>query len=101
RCALKDFCEPFTGERVDAGVWRGSDRVVAAFTQLGHELRSNQAGASDDDEFHDRCPFRVDPLHSTGVRIGAPLSFTRNTRNLAGAVSLAVRPTMWMSSGPS
>ena len=39
--------------------------------------------------------------HSTGVRIGAPLSFTRNTRNLAGAFWLAFRPTMCTSSGPS
>src|SRR5262249_33395577 len=39
--------------------------------------------------------------HLTGVRIGAPLSFTRNTSNLAGAVWLAFRPTTCTSSGPS
>jgi hypothetical protein len=30
---------------------------VAVFTQLGHELRSDEPGAADDDKFHDRCPF--------------------------------------------
>src|SRR5436305_555172 len=31
--------------------------------------------------------------HFAGTRIGAPLSFTKNTRNFAGLVSLAFRPT--------
>ena len=39
--------------------------------------------------------------YSTGLRIGAPFSFTRNTKNLAGPVSLAFRLTMSTSSGPS
>jgi hypothetical protein len=37
----------------------------------------------------------------TGISTGAPLSFTRNTMNLAGSVGLAFRPTTWTSSGPS
>ena len=39
--------------------------------------------------------------HFAGTRIGAPLSFTKTTRNLAGAVLLAFRLTMCTSSGPS
>jgi hypothetical protein len=36
-----------------------------------------------------------------GTRTGAPLSFTKNTRNFAGSVVLALRPTVCTSSGPS
>jgi hypothetical protein len=39
--------------------------------------------------------------HLTGTSTGAPLSFTRSTRNFAGLVLLAFRPTTWTSSGPS
>ena len=39
--------------------------------------------------------------HFAGTRIGAPLSLTKNTRNLAGAVWLAFRLTTCTSSGPS
>src|SRR5262249_46018260 len=39
--------------------------------------------------------------HWTGVRIGAPLSFTRKTTKRAGAVRLAFRLTRCTSSGPS
>ena len=39
--------------------------------------------------------------HFVGTRIGAPLCFTKNTTNFAGAVWLAFRATMCTSSGPS
>jgi hypothetical protein len=37
----------------------------------------------------------------TGISTGAPLSFSKKTTNFAGFVLLALRPTVWMSSGPS
>jgi hypothetical protein len=37
----------------------------------------------------------------TGVRTGAPLAFRSTTTNLAGFVSLALRPTTWTSVEPS
>ncbi len=45
----------------------------------------------------------ANPAHhqGNGVRIGASLFFSRKTRNLAGSVRLVLRPTVWMSSGPS
>jgi hypothetical protein len=33
-------------------------------------------------------------FHLTGITTGALLSFTKNTRNLAGFVLLALRPTV-------
>ena len=39
--------------------------------------------------------------HFAGTRIGAPLSLTKNTKNLAGAVWLAFRLTACTSSGAS
>jgi hypothetical protein len=39
--------------------------------------------------------------HFTGTSGGAPLSLTKSTRNFAGFVLLAFRPTTWTSSGPS
>jgi hypothetical protein len=33
--------------------------LMAVFPQSGHELRSNEPGAADDDAFHDRCSFCV------------------------------------------
>jgi hypothetical protein len=39
--------------------------------------------------------------YGTGTTGGAPLSFTKKTRNLAGWVSLAFFETVWMSSGDS
>ena len=35
----------------------------------------------------------VDESYSTGVRMGAPLFLTKTTRNFAGSVLLALRPT--------
>jgi non-heme chloroperoxidase len=40
-------------------------------------------------------------IHLAGITTGAPLSFTKNTKNFAGLVWLAFRPTTWTSSGPS
>lgn len=37
----------------------------------------------------------------TGMKNSAPLFFTSMTTNFAGLVLLALRPTVWMSSGPS
>ena len=37
----------------------------------------------------------------TGVRMGAALPFSSTTTNLAGSVLLALRPTTWISVGPS
>ena len=102
RRALEGFSQALAGEGVDARVRRCRHGLMAVFPQSGHELRSDEPGAADDDEFHDRCSFLcVEPVHLTGVRIGAPLSFTRNTTNFAGAVWLAFRLTMCTSSGPS
>ena len=36
---------------------------------------------------------RCRPHHFAGIRIGAPLSFTKNTKNFADSVLLAFRPT--------
>src|SRR5213592_756324 len=43
----------------------------------------------------------ADSLYFTGTSDDAPLSFTKNTRNLAGLVSLAFFETTWTSSGDS
>ena len=43
---------------------RRRHRVVATLTEVGHELRSDQAGATDDDEFHDRDSFLCRPVLS-------------------------------------
>lgn len=40
-------------------------------------------------------------IHFTGTSDEAPLSFTKNTRNLAGWVALAFFETTWTSSGDS
>jgi hypothetical protein len=39
--------------------------------------------------------------HFTGTSVGAPLSLTKMTKNFAGLVVLAFRPTTCTSSGPS
>jgi hypothetical protein len=39
--------------------------------------------------------------HFTGTSVGAPLSLTKRTKNFAGLVVLAFRPTTCTSSGPS
>lgn len=38
---------------------------------------------------------------STGINAGSSVFFSITTRNLAGLVMLAFRPTVWMSFGPS
>ncbi len=40
-------------------------------------------------------------LQRTGVSKGACVGLSRNTTKRAGSVELALRPTLWISSGPS
>ena len=68
----KDLGQSLAGERVDARVGRRRDRLVAVLVELGHELRSDEAGAADDDDLHVvpfACVIRVAPC---GVIGGAP-----------------------------
>src|SRR5262245_27367257 len=97
---------------------------MAALRELFAKLRSNESAAANDYDFHDR-PFYLSPRnavpgelviftsdsfrrldgfrgnHFSGMSKGAPLSLTRTSTNLARSVLLALRPTVWMSSGPS
>src|SRR5262249_48754454 len=57
RGALKNVSQSLSGERVDAGVWRCGHGLVTVFPELGDELRADESGAADDDEFHDRGSF--------------------------------------------
>src|SRR6185295_2905329 len=52
RRALKNFSQSLAREGVDARVWRCWHRFMAVCTQFGHELRSDESSAADDDEFH-------------------------------------------------
>src|SRR5690606_32235733 len=51
--------ETLAGDGIDAGIWRGCDDIVALRTQEFDDASSNEAGASDDDMFHD-IAFRDD-----------------------------------------
>ena len=52
-CALERIGDAFTGERVHARVRRRRDRFVAGVAELGDELRADEPGTANHDEFHD------------------------------------------------
>ena len=56
--------QPLAGERVDAGVGRRGDRLVAVLAQPGHDLRADEPGSADDHDLHDE-PF-CRPVHLLG-----------------------------------
>jgi hypothetical protein len=49
---LERLGEPFSRDRVHAGVRRGRERLVARVAELVDELRPDQAGPADDDDLH-------------------------------------------------
>ena len=51
-CTLERFGQPLAGDRVDAGVRRRRERVVAVVAQLLDELRPDEAGPADDNDLH-------------------------------------------------
>src|SRR5262245_6808464 len=53
RRSLKNLSQPFAGDGVDAGLWRCRHGLVPECPQVGYELRSDESGSADDDEFHD------------------------------------------------
>ena len=54
---------------------------------------STEHAAALDEENDGSVGGRQRVSYSTGVRMGAPLFFTKTTRNFAGSVLLALRPT--------
>src|SRR5215472_8317991 len=48
--------EALAGDAVDAGIGRGGDDLVAVLAQNGDGLRTDQAGAADNDDLHCASP---------------------------------------------
>ncbi|MCY1443541.1 hypothetical protein D9M71_599640 [compost metagenome] len=60
------FGQAFAGDAVHARAGAGGERIMAALAQGVHKFRSDEAGASDDDDLHDFSPL-VDCNHCVGV----------------------------------
>ena len=53
RQSVEHLGKPLSGERVDSGVRRRGDGLVVVLVEPGHDLRTDQAGSADYDDFDD------------------------------------------------
>src|SRR5690348_5853768 len=74
--AGKRFSQPLAGDGVDAGIGRGGESLVAALAQNGDGLRADQAGATDNDDFHYALSFLESPA------IGRVFKFTSDSHHV-------------------
>ena len=85
-------------QRVHAGVGGGGEGFVAVVAELGHQLRADEAAATDDDEFHDE-PFLCAVGRETGLcavgRAPGPRAAVTDRRRSRGSRRIALG---WASS---
>src|SRR5215472_7912256 len=66
--AVERFGQTLAGDGVYARIGGGGEHVMAALAEVLHEFRSDEAGASDDDNLHAFSPLRPNAIVAVDVR---------------------------------